>query len=249
MTAAICWWLDESGTEIESDRAEAATLQIETVDRPPATGFYLARTERGLTLFRAATDSRDASYHHDLLTTIQQRSDGPKNNPLARACGLHRRKGLSVFDATAGLGRDSSVLAALGCSITAVERHSVPAALTRDALYRAHAAGELVETWPALDVGEAAQKLASQTNDLPDVVYLDPMFSAPRRRAKPQKPIAWLGELMGPDTDTDALLRIASQTARQRVVVKRHARQPSLGSPSFEVGKRAIRFDVYVTPS
>ena len=54
------------------------------------------------------------------------------------------QKGLrpAIFDATAGLGGDLSVLANIGCAVLAVERQPVVAALLRDALRRAE--GEML---------------------------------------------------------------------------------------------------------
>ena len=79
-----------------------------------------------------------------------------------------------------------------------------------------------------------------------NTIYMDPMFAATRRKAQPQKALAWLGELAGPDMDADDLLAAAHQAAAKRVVVKQHARSTPLASPSYQIKAKAVRFDVYL---
>ncbi|MEM0954265.1 MAG: class I SAM-dependent methyltransferase, partial [Pseudomonadota bacterium] len=45
------------------------------------------------------------------------------NEPLGRALGVHKWPGMSVVDATAGLGRESFVIADLGARVTMLEKH------------------------------------------------------------------------------------------------------------------------------
>src|SRR3546814_2367692 len=68
---------------------------------------------------------------------MSRRVAAGKQQLLARAIGLHKYKDLSVLDATAGLGRDGFVLAALGAQVTMVERQELLAALLFDAHVRA----------------------------------------------------------------------------------------------------------------
>lgn len=241
------WWIDVSEASAEVDRARANELGLGVVSEPPESGFYLTRTDSGLTLFKAdAAAGQHSSFCPDLTTTVARRSDSRRSSPLARACGLHRRHSLSIVDATAGLGSDSAALAGFGCRITAIERHPVVAALARDALQRARDAGLFSDTWAQIHFDDARRQLSRQNIKQPDVVLIDPMFYAPRRKAKPQKIIAWLGELLGPDPDAEELLSVARRTAQQRVVIKRHNRQQPIGNPTLELGRRAVRFDVYL---
>ena len=53
----------------------------------------------------------------------------PRQRLLLKAIG-GRREGLRVIDATAGLGRDSFLLATYGASVELCERHPVVALLT-----------------------------------------------------------------------------------------------------------------------
>ncbi|HBH35090.1 MAG TPA: 16S rRNA methyltransferase, partial [Gammaproteobacteria bacterium] len=62
---------------------------------------------------------------------------GGRGQHLARAIGLKKYPHPVVVDATAGLGRDAFVLAALGCRVTMLERSAVVAALLEDGLQHA----------------------------------------------------------------------------------------------------------------
>ena len=67
---------------------------------------------------------------------FRRRVAGSRRQPIARAIGL-RGDPPTVLDATAGLGRDSFLLACLGCPVVAVERSPVLGALLGDGLTRA----------------------------------------------------------------------------------------------------------------
>lgn len=178
---------------------------------------------------------------------VERRLRDGRRSALARALGLHRRPGQSVFDATCGLGRDSAVLLGLGCEVRAAERHPVMQALLEDALARAAIdRPERLRRWQGLLRSDAAQWLASQTAPVADIVYLDPMFEATGRRALPKRPMQDLAAIVGYDPDVDALFAAARDKARRRVVVKRHARAPALAPPDIQVSAKGARFDIYL---
>ncbi len=56
---------------------------------------------------------------------------------MGKAVGVGKRDGLSVLDATAGLGRDAFVLADLGCKVQLCERNALIHTLLADGLTRA----------------------------------------------------------------------------------------------------------------
>lgn len=104
--------------------------------------------------------------------------------------------------------------------------------------------------WNAVHHADARTWLSRQINaeTLFDAIYIDPMFSAPRRKARPQRALQWMNELIGPDEDAAELLEVARQNAR-RVVVKCHARAAPLADPDHQVTGKAMRFDVYFNAS
>ncbi|MEN8828818.1 MAG: class I SAM-dependent methyltransferase, partial [Lentimonas sp.] len=82
----------------------------------------------------------------------------------------------------------------------------------------------------------------------PDVVYLDPMFPERSKSALVKKEMRVFHHLVGEDTDADALLPLALNKARYRVVVKRPRLAPFLNEtkPSHSLTGKRNRFDVYV---
>ena len=98
---------------------------------------------------------------------------------VARAVGIRGSVRPSVLDATAGLGRDAFVIAALGCEVTLLERQPVIAALLEDGLQRARAAGgevaEIAERMQLLHC-DAIAAMGDWQLPTPQVIHLDPMF-------------------------------------------------------------------------
>lgn len=164
-------------------------------------------------------------------------------------------KGLSqptLVDATAGLGRDSFVLASKGFQVTLCERSPIIAALLEDGLQRARNSDDpnvvAVAQNMTLHGGNAIEYLRSLTADQhPDIVYIDPMFPPSRKSAQVKKEMQAFQAVVGADADSEQLLEVALTAAQHRVVVKRPLKGKSLSerSANFSVEGKAIRFDVY----
>ena len=167
---------------------------------------------------------------------------------LATALGLKKHPDPLVLDATAGLGRDSVLAAALGCHVIACERSPIVALLLRDALARADNGG-LRDLAGRVDVRDGdARAILAALDERPDVVLVDPMFPDRRKAAKAQKEMQLLQRLLGPDDDAEDLLAVALEYAVHRVVVKRPPHAPPVGGkkPAFVVEGKSARYDVYV---
>lgn len=179
---------------------------------------------------------------------------GGKGQDIAKAVGLHKLNQPFVVDATAGLGRESFVLASLGCQVTLLERSPVVHALLQDGLQRALGCADTdirgIAERMTLYQTDAAVWLKSLTcEQYPDVVYLDPMFPEKRKSALVQKEMRFFHEIVGVDTDSDELLDVARASVKHRVVVKRPVHALELGGcrPAFVIGgKTSIRYDVYL---
>jgi len=216
--------------------------------------FSLERVDGALTLRSRLAEppgSLSLDFLHGRVGFRRRREEGRKS-PLGKAVGLHQFAEVSVVDATAGLGRDAFVLATLGCHVTLVERVPVIAALLDDALVRAFADAEVspIVARMNLVVANAASFLAALAgNEVPDVVYLDPMYPEREKSALVKKEMRFLRVLAGDDLDSTALLAAALDKARKRVVVKRPRRAPPLlgPSPSHVIESENTRYDVYVT--
>jgi 16S rRNA (guanine1516-N2)-methyltransferase len=219
--------------------------------------FALARGVDGLEL--------QAAHHPDFKPVrcdwtdaeLRRRIAAGTKQLLARAIGLHKRRNLTVLDATAGLGRDGFVLAALGAEVTMLERQPLFAELLADARQRALAAAATAAIAARIRViaGDATAFMAD--NALTgaerrwDVVHLDPMYPHRGKQALPQKEMQILRELTGGDPDADALLAPALATARLRVAVKRPSHAPFLAGrrPDFQLAGTQARYDVYLPAS
>jgi 16S rRNA (guanine1516-N2)-methyltransferase len=176
---------------------------------------------------------------------------GGKNQMILKATGLNKHKP-SIMDLTAGLGRDSFVLATAGARVTMFERQPIVAALLVDGLQRLHTAGDEQEVTIAerltLHEGDSLNCLAALAeSEAPDVIYLDPMFPERDKAAKVKKAMAFFHHLVGADDDAAALLPLALATARYRVVVKRPRHAPPLAGliPGLCFEGKSTRFDVY----
>jgi 16S rRNA (guanine1516-N2)-methyltransferase len=172
---------------------------------------------------------------------------------IARAVGLKQSADLWVADLTAGLGEDAFVLAGLGARVVLLERHPVIGALLEDGLRRARQLAGNSSTAATIErmdliLCDAFAWLQARTGDnCPDVAYLDPMFPERTKSARVRKEMQALQRIVGADGDSAALLELALDRARYRVVVKRPRHAPPLGtrSPSFAVTGRSTRYDVY----
>lgn len=173
---------------------------------------------------------------------------GGINEAIAKAVGLNKKRGLTVLDATAGLGRDALVLANLGASVTLVERNPAVAALLFDGLRRAKLNTELSGLAARMCLKHCSAFEALVSSHPVDVVFLDPMFPARDNSALVKKDMRAFHEVVGNDDDADALLAPALNLAQKRVVVKRPGYADYLAGekPTMSVNGKNNRFDVYV---
>lgn len=182
---------------------------------------------------------------------MRHRRRSGHNELLGRAVGVGRRPGLHVIDATAGLGRDSFVLADLGCHLILCERNPIIACLLASGIERALDCGD---PWLAQVCGRMhLHRGPAQSLQAPaDVIYLDPMFPARDKSAAVKKEMAVFQLLLeGTPDDGEELLAWALGQDVARVVVKRPPRAAALGGiePSHSVQGKAVRYDVHVKRS
>lgn len=180
-------------------------------------------------------------------TDLKRRAEqfGAKQ-PLAKAIGYQTGKSVKVIDATAGLGRDSFLLANLGCHVTMIERSTVLAAMLSDALARAK---EQHAEWAerlSLFHSDSISLLEHWPEPV-DAIYLDPMFPARKKSALVKKDMQILQSLLDHNEEPE-LLTTARNTTAKRVVVKRPKGSPPLGDqkPDLNFPSKTHRFDVYI---
>jgi 16S rRNA (guanine1516-N2)-methyltransferase len=175
---------------------------------------------------------------------------GGRGEMLAKACGIKGDYLPWVVDATAGFGRDSLLLAWLGCRVTLLERSPVVQALLQDGwsgrrrsrCWRRRCSGWI---WC---LPTRRRGWASLAGDRPEVVYLDPMFPTREKSAKVKVNMQVFHQAVGADPDAAGLLEPALRAAKKRVVVKRpRLAEPLAGrEPSIVFEGESSRFDVYL---
>ena len=178
--------------------------------------------------------------------------------------GRNNSEGWRVLDATAGLMRDSALLAAGGFKVLACERLSLLAELQNQSLqfHRERSdylkrlsiatvdSTELLRNW---DMHPAKSDLGPEWQSAPEVVYLDPMYiSGMKQTAGLKKEMVFLKTLnqiqAGAGEAQEAeLLDLARVLAQKKVVVKRAPKAPPLAgvAPASTVSGKALRFDIY----
>lgn len=193
-----------------------------------------------------------------LSKEFQRRVKEPKGTQLLfRAIG----EASTVFDATAGLGSDSFLLASWGFKVTACERNEIIFKLLTDGFDRLKTAATRDETLShivknlnfincdsKLYLTEAATVSETETETEFDVVYLDPMYPDLKGTALPKKEMQLLRKLfvdVDPENETKLILEAALKAAKKRVVLKRPPSAPEIKKPSHSLEGKAVRFDIY----
>lgn len=195
-----------------------------------------------------------APFYIDFLAgKMRYRSDqaGLKKELLARALGMKPKDQPRIIDATAGLGRDSFILAKLGFTVTLLEKSPVIFALLRDALTRAAADADMTEVTARMHLihADAENWFAEiKADQRPDIIYLDPMFPAREKSASVKKEMVILQNLLHGEPDSNNLLASAMACSKKRVVVKRPRLAPALSTfaPSYTLTGKNSRFDIYL---
>lgn len=247
----------------ESDRPVAARLARELhlpllgaeapASAAAAYDALLLQSARGLALERTGRGTPGPVQVDFASARMRQRRRGGGSELLGRAVGIGARRSLEVLDATAGLGRDSFVLADLGCRMLVCERDPIVAALLSSGLAAAATAQEeyVVRAAARMRLWAAdARSLPARDLLAIDVICLDPMFPPRSKRAAVKKEMALFQALLGdpPPGDAEDLLHWALAQDVARVVVKRPPRAAALAgvAPSHCIGGRTVRYDVHV---
>ncbi len=219
--------------------------------------FAFFWSEAGLALMQVES-SRLVTIQADFAdpsVDYRRRRGGGRGEAIARAVGLRGQEPLSVVDATAGLGGDAFILAALGCRMTLLERVPALQELLADGLERAAEVGAASDPELAAAIarmrlvrGDAVDYLkALPATEQPDVIYLDPMFPERKKSAAVKKEMQLFHRLVGADADAGGLLAVALTRARQRVVVKRSRLADPLEGPPPDHVLEGVRnrYDLY----
>jgi 16S rRNA (guanine1516-N2)-methyltransferase len=158
---------------------------------------------------------------------------------------------ITVMDCTAGLGEDSILLAAAGFRVKLYERDNIIAALLRDSLIRAAQIQELAPIVERMELHEEDSLIAlSQLKEVPEVIYLDPMFPSRQKSALVKKKFQMLQQLEQPCEEGDEFLQAAISCKPKKIVIKRPLKGEYLGNrkPDYSINGKTIRYDCIVLP-
>jgi 16S rRNA (guanine1516-N2)-methyltransferase len=182
------------------------------------------------------------------------RFGGGRGQALPKAVGMKGGNTPSVVDATAGLGRDAFLLASLGAQVTLIERSPEIHRLLEAGMRRAQeAGGDVAEVIARMTLlyGDAKDLLSATSSALsPDVVLVDPMHPPRKGSARVKKEMILIRDLVGPDDDAAALMEVALDTARNRVVLKwpkGAAPMAGIRPASHQIIGKTTRYDVFMT--
>ncbi len=177
--------------------------------------------------------------------------------PLLRALKWKNGEAQSVWDLTAGLGRDGGLLAYSGFQVTFFERNPTLQILLSESIH------SLQSELPEMAQRIVLNKMSSidylqnvlKDNDikLPDNCYMDPMYPHRKKSALVKLDLRMVRDLVGDDPDSAELLSLALKLLKagrgmKRVVVKRPAKSEFLGDfkPSYSIEAPNTRLDVYI---
>ncbi|MEQ8407603.1 MAG: class I SAM-dependent methyltransferase [Gammaproteobacteria bacterium] len=262
MTDAPLAVVSDDGQFADASRELAASLALPLLDEAALAHlqpqFRLCFTNSGLALQQ--TPFLDAGLLIDFSNAdlLRRAQESYKKQGLGKAVGIKPGYRPTILDATAGLGKDSFLLASQGCQVTLLERSPVIHALLTDAFARAAGLEQLAAVMARLQL-LAGDFRYSQTKDSSyDVVYLDPMFPVTGKTARVKKSMQLLQGFLqqAEESLTEAqrqdeerqLLQTARSMARKRIVVKRAKLSHDLAgaAPDISFRGKSNRFDVYL---
>ena len=177
------------------------------------------------------------------------RFGGGRGQDLAKAMGLRAGKTPMIVDATAGLGRDSFLLASLGAQVILIERSEKMHALLVEGMNRAeNEGGEFREIIGRMSLmkGDAKDLIPELSGE---TILIDPMHPPRQKSALVKRELRQVREIVGTDDDAADLVRIALAHAQNRVVIKWPAKADpidGLKACTHQILGKTTRYDVFM---
>lgn len=178
------------------------------------------------------------------------RFGGGRGQDLAKAMGFRAGKTPHVIDATAGLGRDSFLLASLGAKVTMIERsprmHDLLLAGMEEARLEGGKFSKIIARM-TLMLGDAKELLPSLSGE---AILIDPMHPPRKTTALVKQELRQVREIVGVDEDAADLMRVALEHATKRVVLKWPAKADPIEGIrpcSHQIIGKSTRYDVFMT--
>lgn len=178
------------------------------------------------------------------------RFGGGRGQDLAKAMGLRDGKTPLIIDATAGLGRDSFLLASLGAQVIMIERSEKMHALLMEGMERAESEGgqfrEIIGRMTLLK-GDAKDLIPELGGE---AILVDPMHPERKNSALVKQDLRQVREIVGTDDDAVDLVRVAIKHAQKRAVLKWPAKADpieGLQVCTHQIRGKTTRYDVFMT--
>lgn len=178
------------------------------------------------------------------------RAGGGRGQALPKAIGMKNNDNLKIVDATAGLGRDSFLLASLGAEVIMIERSAKIYKILKEGMEKAkhadHKISEVISRMTLL-YGDAKTLLPQLK---PEVILIDPMHPPRKNSALVKKEMRLIRQIVGTDDDSIELMKAALACASKRVVLKWPQKaEPMAGipAPSHQILGKSTRYDVFMT--
>lgn len=223
----------------------------------PEKGFYLYFKGQRLYLVEAETQletSVDFSKWWDKLCKTNGLSS---KSLIARAIGHSTKEKKTIWDLTAGLGKDSLVLAGLGHQVIAFEKSKLVSELLKNG-HRVDCENDnnqLKDSLKNLKIQYAdALSFLNSSFENPKVIFLDPMYPEKRKASLPKKDMQVLQRFLNEPAEdlkeqTLQLLDKSLEVASERVVLKRppHAVTIMKERLTHSYASKSVRFDMYST--
>jgi 16S rRNA (guanine1516-N2)-methyltransferase len=178
------------------------------------------------------------------------RFGGGRGQDIAKAMGFRNGNTPTIIDATAGLGRDSFLLASLGAQVTMIERSEKMHMLLEQGMERAFNEGgqfrEIIERMTLLK-GDAKDIIPTLTAE---AILIDPMHPERKNSALVKQDLRQVRDIVGSDEDAADLVRLTIMPAQKRVVLKWPAKADPIEGVqkcSHQILGKTTRYDVFMT--
>ena len=182
-------------------------------------------------------------YVAEIYSKLNLRYQSLANDLLIQATKINTRVGDTLWDLTAGLGKDAIILASYGYDVTMVECNPLLATIIYYALNN-----KIIPSNSLNIVCTDSLQFVQQATTLPDIIYLDPMFND-EKTALAKKDMQLIQRLANNSkTDVKQLFAHSYNIIKTKVVVKRDNKQEKIVAappPSYTKQGKTVRFDVY----
>lgn len=173
-----------------------------------------------------------------------------KNQELEKACGISKNI-KTIIDTTAGMGKDSFLLASYNTKVIMIEQNKLIYYLLQDGIKR----GIDSNNYKIKNIcnnmilyNNNSINFLQNIYEKVDCIYLDPMFTKENGKSLVKKEMQIFHNLAFYGDNTK-LFDIAMQKAKNRIVVKRMIDSQLLinKQPDYQIKGKTIRYDIYLT--